>query len=188
MSSIQVDIQINRFDRVSSAVKEMGWSRETCRLLAIEFNCSMRAVDRYWHRLRRNNQRSMRVGDRDMWAAQDVADLSDIAREAKSGKDYKAAVKAIHTRALITGTIAPVKVDARLQVTAAYVPIYVDKATGESRRMTRAEIESELATRAPVGALPNVIEAASTVVSPGASGVAVPTVNGDSLTNDDDTP
>lgn len=111
MGNVAGIIQVSRVDRVDQVVRERGWSLAVARELAIEFGCSLNTVYRYWNRCRRWTQATMKAGDLEMWRAQQVQQLTEVAIEARKAKDYKSTVRAIEAQAKIIGTIAPLKVE-----------------------------------------------------------------------------
>lgn len=141
--------------RVDKAVQDRGWSLAVARDLAVELNVSLATVYRYWEKCRIWTQRTIQVGDLEKWRAKQVSDLDRIRGKCEHAGDHDRAIRAIETQAKIIGTIAPVRVDARITGMVTHVPLTADLprlleeivALGERRQAIEATSTAVLVER-----------------------------------------
>ena len=163
MPTTAAPLQWSRVVELDTIVRERGWHLGVVQELIERWKVNRSTVYSYKRRSDELTRRHIKPEDVATYKARQVQLLDDAARKALAAEDFASVARLVKTQAEIIGTIAPVKLDARLTVQAVQIPVVVGAAGEPPRALTvdelteRIEAESRRkaaieTTAVPVGA------------------------------------
>ena len=143
MSTTTGSLQWERIVELDEMIRVQGWHTGIVAECMSRWGVCRDAVYRYKRRTDQLARRHVKVEDIPTHKARQAELLDQATHAAMAKGDFASVARLVKTQAEIIGTIAPVKIDARVQHQSVVVLTTMDAETKEQRLLTADELRAE---------------------------------------------